>query len=60
MDSTHTFIQIHPKDNTAVALTSLKKDLLESAFFSSLVASLLPIIMKKSYWKRSAPNVLFG
>ena len=26
MDSTHTFIQIHPKDNTAVALTSLKKD----------------------------------
>lgn len=26
MDSKHTFIQIHPKDNTAVALTSLKKD----------------------------------
>lgn len=25
MDSKHTFIQIHPKDNTAVALTSLKK-----------------------------------
>ena len=40
--------------------TSLKKDLLESAFSSSLVASLLPIIMKKSYWKRSPPNVLLG
>ena len=31
--------------------TSLKKDLLESAFFSSLVASLLPIIMKKKKLK---------
>lgn len=57
MDSTHTFIQIHPKDNTAVALTSLKKDSVLN--LDGRMYTLLEDIPQDTnlHWKKSAPGV---